>query len=293
MDYTTMIETFLDSFRSVLTPEILRMLIPLLLLVLAFKIARLPVVKGWLGEKFVTLLFRLHLPKNIYRVYHDVTLPTEDGTTQIDHIVVSPFGIFCVETKNMKGWIFGSERQARWTQTIYRKKTSFQNPLRQNYKHTETLRTLLELPPDSVHSVVVFVGDSTFKTDMPPNVTYCRGCTNYILSFKQPVFDEEQLQRANQAIQTGRLEQTHTTHRQHVQHLKQRHTAQYDVKIPSNMKNESDELPTAYQTANETPPCPKCGDKMTLRTAKKGPKAGQQFYGCSRFPKCRGTVQIT
>ncbi len=37
------------------------------------------------------------------------------------------------------------------------------------------------------------------------------------------------------------------------------------------------------------PPCPACGGKMILRTARKGKNAGQQFWGCSAFPKCRGT----
>jgi hypothetical protein len=42
-------------------------------------------------------------------------------------------------TKNMKGWIFGSEDYERWTQTFGKKKYSFQNPLRQNYRHTKCL----------------------------------------------------------------------------------------------------------------------------------------------------------
>ncbi len=188
-----MIESIFKGFSSVLTPEVIRMLAPLLVLGLLIKIYKLPAVKGWCGERFVQLLFRIHLPKTVYRVYHDITLPTEDGTTQIDHIIVSAYGIFCVETKNMRGWIFGSERQAMWTQQIFRHKQKFQNPLRQNYKHTETLRTLLGLPKDSVKSVVVFVGDSTFKTNMPPNVTYCKVCTDYILRFQETIFSPEQL----------------------------------------------------------------------------------------------------
>ncbi len=47
-----------------------------------------------------------------YIWFNDVTLPDEQGgTTQIDHIVLSPFGVFVIETKNYKGWIFGGERQ--------------------------------------------------------------------------------------------------------------------------------------------------------------------------------------
>lgn len=39
--------------------------------------------------------------------------------------------------------------------------------------------------------------------------------------------------------------------------------------------------------------CPKCGAVMIRRTALKGMNAGNEFYGCSNFPKCRSTVNIT
>jgi len=35
--------------------------------------------------------------------------------------------------------------------------------------------------------------------------------------------------------------------------------------------------------------CPKCGAKMVLRTAKRGENTGNKFWGCSQFPKVRGT----
>ncbi|MDP5129313.1 MAG: topoisomerase DNA-binding C4 zinc finger domain-containing protein [Paraglaciecola sp.] len=35
-----------------------------------------------------------------------------------------------------------------------------------------------------------------------------------------------------------------------------------------------------------------CNNDMVLRTAKKGPNAGNQFYGCSGYPSCRGTRQV-
>ena len=76
----------------------------------------------------------LMLPSSMYRQYHDVILPTAGGTTQIDHVFVSVFGVFVVETKNMSGWIFGSERDQDWTQVFPGgRKFKFQNPLRQNY----------------------------------------------------------------------------------------------------------------------------------------------------------------
>ncbi|MFA7054578.1 MAG: restriction endonuclease [Kiritimatiellia bacterium] len=41
------------------------------------------------------------------------------------------------------------------------------------------------------------------------------------------------------------------------------------------------------------PACPKCGSAMVLRTAKKGANAGGQFWGCSRYPECRGIINVT
>jgi hypothetical protein len=80
-------------------------------------------VKGWIGERAVSKGLS-HLDPVSYVTFHDLYLPRPDrqGTTQLDHVVVSPFGIFVVETKNYQGWIFGSEKQREWTQQIYRKK---------------------------------------------------------------------------------------------------------------------------------------------------------------------------
>ena len=40
------------------------------------------------------------------------------------------------------------------------------------------------------------------------------------------------------------------------------------------------------------PPCPECNSPMKIRTAGRGPNAGNQFWGCSRYPACRGTRDI-
>lgn len=68
-----------------------------------------------LGEFLVNFLLTKFLPKEHYTLIKNITLPTDDGTTQIDHILVSEFGLFVIETKNMKGWIFGNANQKLWT----------------------------------------------------------------------------------------------------------------------------------------------------------------------------------
>lgn len=69
---------------------------------LVIGVLKSPWFKGVLGEALVNFTAWLGLPVEIYHRIHDVTLPTPDGTTQIDHIFVSRFGIFVVETKNMR-----------------------------------------------------------------------------------------------------------------------------------------------------------------------------------------------
>jgi hypothetical protein len=104
-------------------------LLPLFLLV---GLAKSPWFKGVMGEFVINVSIRLLLDKEQYHLIKNVTLPTEDGTTQIDHIIVSKYGVFVVETKNMKGWIFGGVHQRQWTQKIYKHSQKFQNPLHQN-----------------------------------------------------------------------------------------------------------------------------------------------------------------
>lgn len=47
--------------------------------------------------------------------------------------------------------------------------------------------------------------------------------------------------------------------------------------------------PQMPDAASSVPLCPVCDRDMVLRTAKKGKNVGKQFWGCSAFPKCRGT----
>lgn len=235
-------------------------------------ILKSPWFKGVVGEFIVNLSAKFLLDKEKYHLIKNVTLPTEDGSTQIDHIIVSEFGVFVVETKNMKGWILGSPNQKTWTQKIYKHSSEFQNPLHQNYKHVKTLESLLGLNEQQVHSVIVFVGDSTFKTKMPENVTYGGGYARYIKSKNTPVLTGSQVTEIVYKIEQGRLTQSFKTNREHVRHVK-------------NI--------VAEKESNIIPTCPKCGGSMVLRETKKGQNIGQKFWGCAKFPECRGMMNIT
>lgn len=50
--------------------------------------------------------------------------------------------------------------------------------------------------------------------------------------------------------------------------------------------------PHVQSESTTTPTCPKCGAPMVLRTATKGVNAGNQFWGCSKYPVCKGIVTV-
>ncbi len=181
-----------------------------------------PWAKGQIGELLVRLFAHWQLDKQIYRRLHNVTLNTPDGTTQIDHVFLSPYGIFVLETKNMTGWIFGSEKQAQWTQKLYKRTFKFQNPLRQNYKYLKALEATLGVSAEHLHLVITFVGGGTFKAEVTANVTQGICFIRYIQSFRQPVFSEAEVNGMLHALQASRCAPTLATHREHVQNLKRR-----------------------------------------------------------------------
>ena len=75
----------------------------------------------------------------------------------------------------MRGWIYGGAKQSKWTQVIYGRKSGFQNPIKQNYKHVKALQEILcveGVEESCLHNVVAFVGLAVPKTAMPANVNW-------------------------------------------------------------------------------------------------------------------------
>jgi len=190
----------------------------LLLLIFILGFLKSASFKGWAGERRVKNV-TLQLNPDHYTIFHDVTLPTPTGTTQIDHIIISTHGIFVIETKHYSGWIFGSEKSSYWTQVIYKNKNKFQNPIRQNYKHIKTLQVLTQLPINIFHSVIVFAGDATFKTDLPRNVIKQHNLKKYLQEFNEAVLTEQQIYQVRCQIEDNRLERGFKTNQQHIRNL--------------------------------------------------------------------------
>ena len=104
-----------------------------------------------------------------YKLLNDIMIKSNNGTSQIDHILIGKKGIFVIETKDYSGMIYGDEYSREWTQVINSKKNKFYNPIRQNYGHIKTLEKYIDRKNIFI-SIIVFTNKSTLKkieTDTP------------------------------------------------------------------------------------------------------------------------------
>ncbi|MEC4749815.1 nuclease-related domain-containing protein [Methylomicrobium sp. Wu6] len=162
-----------------------------------------------------------YLDKNKYYVMHDITLPTEEGTTQIDHIVFSQTGIFVIETKGHKGWIFGNEKDKNWTQALPRgKKFKFYNPVIQNNNHIKNIVKISNIPIWATRTIIVFTNQETeFKTKMPNHVIKINELTSFINKWNLNTLDKKQLHEAIGCIEFYRKERSEETNRRHIEYI--------------------------------------------------------------------------
>lgn len=198
-------------------------LLPILLFVLTMAIVaallRSPAVKGAIGEHRVQRYLRAKLDPRDFRVLNDVTLRVSGGTTQIDHVVLSRYGIFVLETKHLSGWLFGKATDPAWTRTSRRGKTKIPNPLRQNAAHIRALEEVTGLPRDAFQPAVVLTGAAKFRTAKPEGVLSMIELVRWIRTKPQEALTRERLSQAVDAIQAARLEPGPAADRAHLASL--------------------------------------------------------------------------
>lgn len=177
------------------------------------------------GEALLTHELRKNFGSPDYHLMNHVTLEMDDGTTQIDHILVSRFGVFVIETKDHKGWIFADPRQAKWTQVLYHLKFKFQNPIFQNNRHVRAVQDCLDfLPPDAIESVVVFTGEAEFKTEVPQGVYWgISALMDHLRRQDIEVMSLNRMQFCVGRLETARLALSRETDVEHVRSLERRH----------------------------------------------------------------------
>ena len=176
------------------------------------------------GEALVCRELQANFSGPDYHLLNHITLKLKDGTTQIDHILVSRFGVFVIETKDYKGWIFANAKHATWTQVLYRWKFKFQNPIFQNMRHLRAVQDLLDfLPPEAIKSAVVFTGRAEFKTEMPSGVYTLSGLIDHLRTATEEVMSLNRVQFCVGRLETARLAISGQTDLEHVKSLQRKH----------------------------------------------------------------------
>lgn len=233
--------------------------------------SKLPSSLGKAGELEVSHI--LHTLPEEYLILDDAIIPDQvvnpakKYTTQIDHVVVSPYGIFVIETKNYSGWIFGSEKSKRWKETF---KTTqghyFYNPIKQNWGHAYALAEHLHLNIGIFKPIVVFSDECDLHVDSEIPVVYMSQLKNQILNYTQEIIPRQDVHRIYNRLCNLNLV-VENIENQHIDSIEERHTAK--------------------ETVVRKRKCPRCGGELRLRNGKYG-----QFYGCSNYPNCRFTQDI-
>ena len=220
-----------------------------------------PHIKGVIGELKTQLSQKFFLDSKIYTSFNNLIINDEYGSTQIDHIIVSIFGIFVVETKEWSGWIYGNEKDFQWTHNKFGTKTKFQNPLKQNYRHQMSLAKYLNVSKEKIHPIVMVWGSCEFKSEKPGNVVLggIRGCSDYIQDYADVIFSDDEISIVCEKLKSAKGEMNILSNWRHVQSLKKQHENK----------------------------CPKCGHQLIERNVKSG-----LFIGCSNFLKCRYTEPL-
>lgn len=225
-------------------------------------------IKGRIGEISVASHLNL-LNHNDYKILNNVILQTKNGgTVQIDHIIVSVYGIFVIETKNYKGWIFGNENAEQWMQVIYKEKNQFRNPIKQNWSHVYALKNLLaDFSNVKFIPIVVFTGGGILKEISASSIVVYD--TRLLRAIKNESREENLSQKEIdgiiQLIESHNIEDR-KTEKQHVENI---HKTIFENRLK--VKNQI---------------CPKCGNELKLRSGKYG-----KFYGCSNYPYCKFTMK--
>lgn len=224
-----------------------------------------PKWKGKYSEKLVNVKL-LELPEE-YTVFHNLLFEKNGRSTQIDHIVISPYGVFVVETKGYKGWILGGEYSEKWTQVIYKSKYQFYNPIRQNEGHVRFLQNLLktsfEIP---FIPVVVFNNEAELKICIEDHIVVNRRDLKRVIKrYKTVVLNSKQISWIVQTIQKNSAVANREGLKRHKSNVKRiKYKTERDIRQGI---------------------CPQCGGQLVLHCGKYG-----SFYGCANYPKCKFTT---
>ena len=218
-----------------------------------------PKIVGWFGELWTKQALLL-LPRNKYKVLHNIMIDINGRTHQIDHIVVSECGIFVIETKQYNGYITGNKYDKKWIRHCKHKKYYYENPIRQNYGHVLAICELLHLKEDKVFNIVCIPSNAKLKIKDNGETQRNTTIVGKIITYNEHIIDN-----ADEIVDIIKKNNIKDRKRrkQHIKDIKNNVIEDYKDR------------------------CPKCGGELVQRESKYG-----KFIGCSNYPRCHFTYNL-
>lgn len=260
---------------------------------------------GILGEE--TILYELknsHIPMF---VLHDLYLEHGGLSAQIDFLIVTRRRNFVVECKNLYGDIT-INNAGDFVRTAWRKQEGIYSPVTQCARHLELIKQIRSDERNNVltkamfehyfyenyRSVVVLANPKTVLNAKfaPKEIKKQVIRADQLIAFIKKVNDEKDAENCFEADMEKLAQFFLNLHRE----CPTDYTEKYRRLIQAAQEETKPEKPQNHAAPNasaEVPACPACGAPMVRRRATRGANAGSEFWGCSKYPQCRGIVNIS
>jgi len=259
---------------------------------------------GIIGEKQIEFeLKNSHMPMI---VLHDLYFEKDGFSAQIDYLVVTRGINFVLECKNLFGNI-EIDNSGNFIRTFTYGKTKVKegiySPITQNQRHLEVIRLLRGDTKNFIEkasfdssfskiyrSVVVLANPKTVL-----NAKYARKeireqviRADQLISYIKKANHENEFGISSEKVMLNLGQFFLDCHKDNPQDyfIKYRN-AVTETKVTEELNN----IISINDVINQNK-CPKCGSDMIKRKATKGANIGKEFFGCSKFPKCRSTLNI-
>ena len=272
---------------------------------------------GIAGEKRIEYELRnSHIP--MY-VLHDLYFEHEGLTAQIDFFIVTEKCNFIIECKNLYGTIEVNDK-GEFTRTVYGAKRyhkeGIYSPVTQNERHLALLRAMrlssafnriMNTLSDDYFSkvfipVVVIANDKSVLKDRYAKKEIRKQIikSDRLVAFIKETNEKAKVDKVSDKLMHDAAErwlsrsvENKTDYLEKYRNMEAELKAEQDLNEAEEVKEESISVISEAAEEEKQIVCPRCGAPMIKRTAKKGDNAGNEFYGCSRYPKCRMIINIS
>jgi ssDNA-binding Zn-finger/Zn-ribbon topoisomerase 1 len=253
-------------------------------------------------------------------IMHDLYLEKNGLSAQIDFLVITRKHIFVIECKNLYGNIEIDEKGnfiRHMGQGKFYRKEGFPSPVSQNERHLNILKEIRreyknnfvtqglfdKLFPKTYRSIVVLANPKTILNDSkaPEEIRKVVIRLDQLVAYIRKIEDEDDSLKSSEKDMHELLDSFIKCSKP----IKSDYAKKYEEMLTELIANKAEpqceklfekstpkvvEMPKEKVNSKNAKTtekiCPKCGKPLVLRIAKKGENAGNQFWGCSGFPKC-------